>query len=128
MKKTLTFLTLALLSSIAQADIYKCSKQGKTTYSDTPCSTDAKPKSLPQVSGYAALKFNPAPKKQVLASSAPSTSTSRAEDAEARKRRCQQVHELRVSQIKSNYWRPSQDPQRARAIDAAFADLMRCQR
>ena len=126
MNKRITLFALGLLlSSIASADIYKCSKQGKTTYSDTPCSKAAKPKELPKVSGYKALEFTPAPKKQV--SVAP-RSASGVDDVEARKRRCQAAHELRVAQIKSNYWRPSQDPERARATDAAFADLMRCQR
>ena len=126
MNKRNTFLALGLLlSSIASADIYKCSKQGKTTYSDTPCSLDAKPKALPQVSGYAALKFTPQPKKSVTVAA---RANSRVDEAQARRQRCQAAHELRVAQIKSNYWRPSQDPQRARATDAAFADLMRCQR
>ena len=126
MNKRNTFLALGLLlSSIASADIYKCSQQGKTTYSDTPCSLDAKPKALPQVSGYAALKFTPQPKKSVTVAA---RANSRVDEAQARRQRCQAAHELRVAQIKSNYWRPSQDPQRARATDAAFADLMRCQR
>lgn len=47
---TLIFLSLTITS--AQAQIYKCTVNGKTTFSDQPCAVDSKPLDVQPARGY----------------------------------------------------------------------------
>lgn len=53
MRKPLWLLAL-LLPAAAQAEVYRCTQDGRTVYTDTPCAPDAAPAQLPVLNRSAA--------------------------------------------------------------------------
>lgn len=54
MRKPLWLLAL-LLPAAAQAEVYRCTQDGRTIYTDTPCAADAAPAELPALNRSADL-------------------------------------------------------------------------
>ena len=115
-------LLVICLAQSAHAEVYRCSVKGKTTYTDKPCTTQSQPAKLPEISTYKAPALTPKapaakPKTVVVHSTV---------NWAQKQRSCNEAHARRVEEIRANYWRPSQDAQRDRALSQAQWQLSRC--